>query len=307
MMICLLVLTEDCLIFLFWKRCQLWRFNNFRRDRYGYGCKSANQANKNGQSGKEVSLDGRYLAVDRGIINYLDRANLSIAAPQMMKDLGLTATDIGLLGTVFSWSYALMQLPAGWLIDRFGTKKCMPGLDLVERSDHADRRSIQDGLVHFRPRAARCRWSTVLSDDGKDHVLLVSEKGTRAGNRHMGLLLQVGPCYCTAFARIYHGYVWLESPFYITGVLGIIFAIGFYVFYKNPDQSRKLTKQELDYIQSDGAGSEQSIQTSKIKWRELFKYRSVWGMILGFFCTIWIWNIFLVFLPCSWRTFMVLH
>ncbi|MDN4071716.1 MFS transporter [Fictibacillus sp. CENA-BCM004] len=34
-----------------------------------------------------------------------------------------------------------------------------------------------------------------------------------------------------------------------------------------------------------------------MKWRQLFKYRSVWGMILGFFCTIWIWNIFLVFLP----------
>ena len=41
----------------------------------------------------------------------------------MMKELNLTKTDIGLLGTVFSWSYALMQLPAGWLIDRFGTKR----------------------------------------------------------------------------------------------------------------------------------------------------------------------------------------
>lgn len=58
-----------------------------------------------------------------GIINYLDRANLSIAAPEMMKELGLSKTDIGLLGTVFSWSYALMQLPSGWLIDRFGAKK----------------------------------------------------------------------------------------------------------------------------------------------------------------------------------------
>ena len=60
-----------------------------------------------------------------GIINYLDRANLSIAAPEMMKDLGLSVTEIGLLGTFFSWSYALMQLPSGWLIDRFGTKRCI--------------------------------------------------------------------------------------------------------------------------------------------------------------------------------------
>src|ERR1700755_2514651 len=58
-----------------------------------------------------------------GVINYLDRANLAIAAPGMIHELGLTRTQIGLLGTVFSWTYAVMQLPAGWIIDRFGAKK----------------------------------------------------------------------------------------------------------------------------------------------------------------------------------------
>jgi MFS family permease len=85
--------------------------------------------------------------------------------------------------------------------------------------------------------------------------------------------------------------------FYITGVIGIIFAIGFVIFYKNPEKSQKLSKEEFEYIKSEGGGVEQGIQSSKIKWGSLFKYRSVWGMILGFFCTIWIWNIFLVFLP----------
>ena len=58
-----------------------------------------------------------------GIINYLDRASLSIAAPDMMKDLNLSNTDIGLLGSVFALIYALCQLPAGFLVDRFGPKK----------------------------------------------------------------------------------------------------------------------------------------------------------------------------------------
>jgi MFS family permease len=73
--------------------------------------------------------------------------------------------------------------------------------------------------------------------------------------------------------------------------------IFFLIFYKNPENSRKLSPEERAYIQSDGAGTEQGIQQSGIKWRTLFTYRSVWGMILGFFCTIWIWNIFLIFLP----------
>lgn len=88
-----------------------------------------------------------------------------------------------------------------------------------------------------------------------------------------------------------------RALFYITGVIGIIFAIGFVIFYKNPEKSQRLSKEEFEYIKSEGGGVEQGIQSSKIKWGSLFKYRSVWGMILGFFCTIWIWNIFLVFLP----------
>ena len=51
-----------------------------------------------------------------GIINYMDRASLSIAAPGMIQELGLTRTQIGLLGSVFAWTYAVMQLPAGWII-----------------------------------------------------------------------------------------------------------------------------------------------------------------------------------------------
>ena len=62
-----------------------------------------------------------------GIINYLDRAVLSIAAPAMITDLGLTRTDIGLMGTVFAWTYAVMQLPSGWLIDRLGAKRMFTG------------------------------------------------------------------------------------------------------------------------------------------------------------------------------------
>ncbi|MDA5108007.1 MULTISPECIES: MFS transporter [Brevibacillus] len=233
-----------------------------------------------------------------GIINYLDRANLSIAAPEMMKELGLSKTDIGLLGTVFSWSYALMQLPSGWLIDRFGAKKVY---------------SI-----------AVIWWSLATFMTGA-----VSKMSSLIGAR---LLLGIGeaPCFPTAakitsywFPKKERGLatgIWDSSSkwgpaiappilvfllisfgwralFYITGLIGIVFVIFFLIFYKNPEKSRKLSPEERAYIQADGAGTEQGIQQSSIKWRTLFTYRSVWGMILGFFCTIWIWNIFLIFLP----------
>ncbi len=56
------------------------------------------------------------------LINYVDRSNLSIAAPLLKDELGLTNTQLGTLLAAFFWTYALMQIPAGWLVDRFDVK-----------------------------------------------------------------------------------------------------------------------------------------------------------------------------------------
>ena len=55
-------------------------------------------------------------------INYIDRSNLSIAAPLLKDELGLTAAQLGTLLSVFFWTYGCVQIPAGWLVDRFEVK-----------------------------------------------------------------------------------------------------------------------------------------------------------------------------------------
>jgi MFS transporter, ACS family, D-galactonate transporter len=55
-------------------------------------------------------------------INYLDRSNLSIAAPLLKDELSLSAAQLGTLLSVFFWTYGCMQIPAGWLVDRFEVK-----------------------------------------------------------------------------------------------------------------------------------------------------------------------------------------
>ena len=56
------------------------------------------------------------------LINYIDRSNLSIAAPLIKDELGISASQLGTLLSAFFWLYALMQIPAGWLVDRFDVK-----------------------------------------------------------------------------------------------------------------------------------------------------------------------------------------
>jgi MFS family permease len=52
-------------------------------------------------------------------INYIDRGNLSIAAPILEREMGISASQLGVLLSSFFWTYALFQLVSGWLVDRF--------------------------------------------------------------------------------------------------------------------------------------------------------------------------------------------
>lgn len=233
-----------------------------------------------------------------GIINYLDRTNLSIAAPAMIKDLHLSNMNIGLMGTVFSWTYAVMQLPSGWLIDRFGAKT-MYSIAILWWS-------IATALTGACNKLGTLLGARFLLGVGEAPCMPTNAKITSEWypKRERGLATgiwdassKVGPAIAPPIlVAIEVAFGW-RALFFITGAIGIVFILIFMKFYRSPEKSKLLSKEELDYIQAEGGGSATTIETTKIKWRTLFKYRSVWGMILGFFCTIWIWNIFLTFLP----------
>ena len=53
------------------------------------------------------------------LINYVDRGNLSIAAPLLKDELHISVTQLGILLSAFFWTYTAMQFVSGWLVDRF--------------------------------------------------------------------------------------------------------------------------------------------------------------------------------------------
>ena len=59
------------------------------------------------------------------LICYMDRSNISVAQPEIAKAFGLSKTAMSFVLSAFAWSYALGQIPAGWLGDRFGPKKVL--------------------------------------------------------------------------------------------------------------------------------------------------------------------------------------
>src|SRR6202000_3280046 len=62
------------------------------------------------------------------LITYLDRVNISTAAPQISKEFGFDKVTMGVIFSAFVWAYALFQVPGGWLSDRFGARKVLTGV-----------------------------------------------------------------------------------------------------------------------------------------------------------------------------------
>src|SRR5580693_6834753 len=62
------------------------------------------------------------------LITYLDRVNISTAAPEISKEFGFDKVTMGVIFSAFAWSYALFQVPGGWLSDRFGARGVLTGV-----------------------------------------------------------------------------------------------------------------------------------------------------------------------------------
>ena len=62
------------------------------------------------------------------LITYLDRVNISTAAPQISKEFGFDKVTMGFIFSAFVWAYALFQVPGGWLTDRFGARGVLTGV-----------------------------------------------------------------------------------------------------------------------------------------------------------------------------------
>jgi ACS family D-galactonate transporter-like MFS transporter len=214
-------------------------------------------------------------------INYLDRTALGVAAPWIAKDLHLAPKAVGSALSAFFIAYALSLIPFGAFVDRAGPRRAYP-LGMVWWSVFSALTALANGLgwlfgIRFLlgigeassmptnakvtatwfPRAERARASSIWDAGARVGITLAFPL--------VGGLI--------AFAG------W-RAAFVATGVIGIVWAVVWYALYRDPDQSRA-SAAELAHIRA-GAVPE---PTGRVSIAQLFRYRTVWGMMIGFFCS----------------------
>lgn len=235
------------------------------------------------------------------ISNYLDRGNLSVAAPQIMRDLGISNTAMGIVLSAFVWPYALMNLPTGWLIDRFGPKLLM--------SLAAGLWSIVSVLTGFAGSVAQFVGLRIALGISEAPLFPGALKATNAWfpNHEKALATsiyiaatQLGLAISPPLATVLMVAFGWPAMFIIIGLLGFVAVIGWLVLYGEPAQHPWLSREELAYIragQTDGGATDSETPLSGGEWAALFRQAPIWIMIVGAFCLQYVFWFYISWLP----------
>ncbi|KQN73235.1 MFS transporter [Duganella sp. Leaf61] len=241
------------------------------------------------------------LLVVCGVINYLDRATLAVANEYIRADLGLSLGQMGLLLSAFSWSYALCQLPVGALVDKIGPRWLLGGGLVVWSLAQAAggfaatfgyfvlaRIALGIGEAPQFPAAAR-----VVSN-----WFPARARGTPTGiyNSASPLGVALAPL---VLAPLIIATSW-HWAFFITGAMGLVAALVWVVLYRDPVRA-DMTAAEQAYLEVDEVAAA-APKANFASWLALFRYRVTWGMMLGFFGSVYLNWVYLTWLPGYLRT-----
>ncbi|AMM34094.1 MFS transporter [Sinomonas atrocyanea] len=243
------------------------------------------------------------------LINYVDRLSISVTQGPLTKEFGLTAIEFGVLSSAFLWSYAIMQIPSGMLLDRFGVKKVW-GASAVLWTVASVLTAIASGAwvivlarvflgVAEAPAFPGAMKATGLWFPRHERGLCTAifDSGTRLANV-LGLPL-------IAFTVATWG--WREA-FWLQAVLSLVFLGAFLWRYTGPKHKLSkgsLSAEEYRYIIDGGATSEDVRPASD--WSTiayLLRQRKVWGLSLGLAGAGYVLWMLLTWLPGYMQTSM---
>ena len=229
-------------------------------------------------------------------INYLDRQVIGILKPLLESELNIGEVQYGNIVTVFQLFYGFSMLLAGRLVDKFGTKIGY-GISVLFWSIAAMGHALAKGVIGFG------FWRAMLGigESGNFPAAIKTiaewfprkERALATGIFNSGT--NVGAIIAPiAVPAIVIAWGW-QAAFIITGALGFIWLILWYLFYELPEKHRKLASAELEFIQSDKDENNES--QKPIPWMKLLKYRQTWMFFIGKAMTDPIWWFYLFWIP----------
>jgi sugar phosphate permease len=224
------------------------------------------------------------------MITYMDRSNISIAAPEIAKEFGFSKTEVALFFSAFAWAYAAGQVPGGWLADFFGPKRVL--LVIVPFW------SLMTAATAWASGASSFFWVRFAFGLGEAGAFPTasramqlwfpkSERGFVQGMTHCfsRLAIAITPPAAVAIMNVW-GWRWV---FYIFALLGIIWSVAFLLLYRNrPEDEARVNAEELAHIRGPSPEGEINPAATQVRshvpWRAIFTSPNMWFIAAAYGC-----------------------
>lgn len=247
-------------------------------------------------------------------LNYADRAILSIAGTDMSLELGLDSVMMGLVFSAFAWSYVAGQIPGGWLLDRFGSKKVyfwsifLWSVFTLLQGFLGLFGSAGTAIIILFGLRFLVGLAEAPSFPANSRIVASwfpsQERGTAAA------MFNSAQYFATVLFAPIMGYItytfgW-EYVFYFMGGLGILVAFGWLKAFYSPKNHPRVNQAELDYIEQGGGlitMDQPEVEKVKVKgesWKnvkQLLGNRMLLGVYLGQYCITTLTYFFLTWFP----------
>jgi len=253
------------------------------------------------------------------LINYIDRLTVSVLAPLITKDLNLSNTEFGGIATWFLFAYTISQSLSGKLYDRVGIKKGFT-VSIIVWSVAAMSHAFATGLRSL----SAFRFVLGLGEAGNwPGAAKTVAVWFPARQRALGMaIFNSGAAIGSIVAppvivglTAYFGH-W-QQTFVVTGMLGFLWLILWWIVYDSPENHKWLTAAEYKIItedeaettsrkQSDNVDADSSVASSTIPiaepvqplgWFELLRYRQTWAIVISRFLVDPVWWLYITWLP----------
>ena len=230
------------------------------------------------------------------LICYMDRLTIAITAPLIMAELGWDESVMGIILSSFFWGYTLLQIPGGWLADRYGGKKILGtgvlwwsfftmitpfATTITTMAVFRALMGLGEGVNFPSIQSLTSRW---IPAGERSRVMGFTLSGISVGN------ILAFPLTIWIMTTLGWRYV-----FYIFSFLGFIWCAFWLCLAANrPEEHTTIHPQELDYITSNRP---EISPVKKIPWKKILSKNQVWALIINHFCVSWGFFMFLTWLP----------
>jgi MFS family permease len=239
-------------------------------------------------------------AVSLAVITYIDRVCISNAAPDIRKDLGLTAVQMGWAFTAFGWAYALFEVPGGFLGDWMGPRKVLMRIVVWWSFFTAATgwawsfTSLTVTRFLFGAGEAGC-----FPNLTKAFTTWLPEKERVRAQGIMWLSARWGGAFTPPLVAAVVAWVGWRHAFELFGCIGTVWAVLFFLWYRDdPLKNPKLNAAERALLRNSAKLAEGH---SNVPWSKFIFSMQFWMLLWQYFCLSYGWYFYVTWLPTYLR------